>query len=451
MATRHSALLDRLRAILDPGHPKGRSILAPRPLLTARRVVFTLLLAGLAAGVLDLVVWGCRTSPYPAMVALKRAYGGPFSLGEVEIGLHSSVLRDLQLFEPDAQPGDPPWAVAGEAEADLAAWGLLNGVRAPTQVVVRQGTLTLRFDRLGHLLTRFPQGGGRGKALPAIVVEQATVVIRQEGRPDFAVTGVSATLEPEGGTLNLTGTVCDPRWGSWDLKGTLDPAARSGSGTLSRADEIYLTEEMLEELPFVSPKVWKHVHLEGSSPVELSLRVPPGGTPKHYRVVLAPEQTRVHVVDVDLDAEQAHGQVTIEDGIVHLVDVQGNVAQGTLQTSAAMYFRTVPPRLEFDVAVQKLDLRHLPRKWPMPPGVEGKLSGQARLEVAIVDGKAKTTGQGMGQISEAKLFGISRTKPIGLKLRADQDGFHFGLMAPTAPNDGPMTAPARHAPSREKP
>jgi hypothetical protein len=199
---------------------------------------------------------------------------------------------------------------------------------------------------------------------------------------------------------------------------------------------------MLRDLPFVSPHVWEQFQADGESPVELTLRYDPAGPALHYRVALEPENTRLHVTAIDLHADRARGKVVIEDGVVTLTEVKGHTAEGTIQTNGILNFRSQPTRLQFDLTAQRLELRQLPHKWPLPPAVDGRLSGAADLVVTVVNGKAHTTGDGKGEITEARLLGL-HARAIGVKLHADGERFHFTVGRPApAEERAPVKATA---------
>jgi hypothetical protein len=399
----------------------------------ARHLLFVLLVLGLVAGVVALV--GCQYLSSPEAAArvaasLEEAYGGPVQLARVDLGFGATTLHGLRLGEVRYDPGQPAWASADEVVADVSAMGLVSGHASPRRLTLRRPVLTLRFDREGHLLTRLPRRDRGARPLPTVVLEDGQVTIQQEGHPDLVVNGIQATLSPDDDVLVLAGTVDDDHWGHWTLAGNLDPVTAVGSGTL-RTTQIHLTEPMLRDLPFVSPNVWVQFQADGDSPVELTLRYDPAGPAVHYRVALEPEHTRLHVTAIDLRAEEARGKVVIEDGVVHLTDVQGRTAEGTIQTNGILNFRSQPTKLQFDITAQRLDLRQLPHKWPLPPAVDGRLSGEADLLVTVINGKAHTTGDGKGEVTEARLLGL-HARAIPLKLHADGERFHFKIGGSTA-------------------
>jgi translocation and assembly module TamB len=434
-------------------------------LLSALAVV--VVLAG--AGVLG--VRNYLASPRAAAQAaraVEKAYGGPVQVQRVEVGLHGSSLEGLKLYEPGAGTDQAPWAELRDVRTDVSAWGLAAGAAAPRHLDVTRADVTLHFDKDGHLLTRLPHRETPAAAFPEIHISQGRLTLIQEGRPDFVVDGIDMRVQAKDGRLALTGTVADPHWGDWTADGAVDPKAGSLSGTLKTTHEVHATQAMLEALPFISPGVWKQVQAEGDTTVELALGFNAGAPGVTYRVELNAEKTRVHVTAIDLDADQAHGKVIVENGVVRLEKVQGQTAEGAISTDAVMDFHVTPNQLTFSVNAQGLDLHQLPRKWNLPHQVEGRLTGQADLKVTVTDGKAHTTGDGYGEIDNARVVGLA-AKPIHLKLHADGTGFHFlpqrprsaqgkedrpgladlavSLLAPTEP----AAPPARPAPERAGP
>jgi hypothetical protein len=356
--------------------------------------------------------------------AVEEAYGGPVKIERVEVGLHGSALHGLKLFEPGSAPDAAPWAELHDVNTDVSAWGLATGPAMPRRLDVTGAEVTLQFDRDGHLLTRLSRKQTEAAAIPEIHISQGRLTLLQEGRPEFVVDGINARLQAKDGKLALTANISDPHWGDWTANGDVDPMAGSLSGTLTTIHEVHATQEMLAALPFVSPGVWKQVQAEGDTTVELQVGFSPDGPGATYRIELNPTQTKVHVTAIDLDTDQSHGKVLIENGVVRLEQVRGQTAEGEIGTDATMDFHATPHELTFAIKAQGLDLQQLPRKWNLPRQVEGRLTGQADLKVTITDGKAHTTGEGFGEIDNARVVGLT-AKPIHLKLHADGTGFHF--------------------------
>jgi hypothetical protein len=97
--------------------------------------------------------------------------------------------------------------------------------------------------------------------------------------------------------------------------------------------------------------------------------------------------------------------------------------------------------MRFHVQVNRLKVQDLPRSWSLPPQVEGRLTGQADLQVTVADGKVRTDGKGQGIIQEARVGG-QPAEPIRLDLHAAGDGYRFAARQPPPRNNpsGPRLA-----------
>jgi translocation and assembly module TamB len=398
-----------------------------------RRGLLVVLIVVLVAGVVLVVAARSylASGAAAARVAagLETQYGGPVQVGKVEIGLSSSTVQDLKLYEEGAEPGAEPWATFHDIQADVSLPSLASGAPHVRRLDVSGADLTLRFDKAGHLLNRLPKQKQTGVPLPDVRLRQGRITIDQVGRPPFVVGGVEAEVRSAEGRLVLTGTVHDERWGDWVVTGNVDPASGASTGTLKCASRIHVTQPMLTDLPFVGASVWANVQAEGDTPVVFTLGYQPEKHAVHYRVELEPENTHVHVTSIVLTAEQARGKVIIEDAVVRLEKVQGKTANGTLATDAVLDFRSTPNRLTFTVSADGLELAKLPKRWRVPSQLAGRLTGHAELVVLIRDGHVRTNGEGEGEITHARVMGLP-SRPIRLRLYSEGEGFHFGTPKP---------------------
>src|SRR5262249_15851422 len=140
---------------------------------------------------------------------------------------------------------------------------------------------------------------------------------------------------------------------------------------------LHVTQPMLSSLPFVPAKTWKHVVAEGDTLAVISLRYQDAARngsstseaerPVHYRIDLTPRSAKVHVTSIDLDGDEAAGQVLIEDKVVRLREVSARAASGAMGLEADMDFRRHPYELNFSVTGREIEVANLPAKWKLPP------------------------------------------------------------------------------------
>jgi translocation and assembly module TamB len=366
---------------------------------------------------------------------LQAAYGGMVQVASADISvLGESTLHDVQLFESGENSSASPWVVIEDVQADVSVWSLLGGEAMPRNVTLVGAVLSLRFDSAGRLVTRLPKLEGKGETLPTVRIEQGKLTLQQEGRPDLVIAGLRATGQTDGEELVLNGTAADPYWGDWDLRGTFHLRTGVSSVTLTTR-RVHITQAMLDRLPFVPAKVWQQVQCEGDSPVELTVSYEPQNLKVHYRILLELEATKVDITSIDLHADQTHGKVVVEDEVVRLTDVQGRTADGVLQTSGLLDFRSPSYRLNFSVRAERLDLSKLPKSWHLPRQLNGRLAGDANLQVVIEDGTPHPHGKGKGSITGARIGRIRVKKPIELFMDADGEKFYFNSPPLPDPED----------------
>ena len=338
---------------------------------------------------------------------LESLYGGRVRLKRVEIGPTGTTLYDLELFEADAAPGEPPWVRVRRVDADVTAFNLLDGDGTARQLIVSSAEVLLCFDAAGRLLTRLPQPRPGAGPFPAVRFRDGRLTIRQEGRPDLVLCAIDATVHADGEQLVVRGSLRDDHDDAWTVRGEVDRSV--GTAALSlQTDRARLTAVRLQALPFVPAGVWEQVQAEGETPVELTLRLGPRSV--RYRVVLQPTTARLRVAAISLDAEQVSGRVVIEDGLVQLRDLRGRAAGGQVEASGDLDFRTEPSQLNLTLALHRLDVRQLPAAWDLPELLEGRLSGRFnfRLHAGVID------GDGQGEIAEAALRGLTPPAPVRL-------------------------------------
>ena len=107
-----------------------------------KRVRRLLIGLGVVVAISSIIVIGARrylaSRHAAAQVAahLEAVYGGRVHVEEVEVGLGSSSLKGLRLFETGKDAPDKPWATFDDVEADVSVWDLIRGEAQPRQLTL---------------------------------------------------------------------------------------------------------------------------------------------------------------------------------------------------------------------------------------------------------------------------------------------------------------------------
>jgi hypothetical protein len=371
---------------------------------------------------------------------LSELLGVPVRVGSADIGLRTdSSLRKLEIYESGDNAPDVPWAVADDVRADFSAVDMF-GDDLPKEVVFEGAAVELRFDESGRLLTHLPKPGGKTEKLPLLRVEGATLTLRQDGRDQpLVITGVSAKFTYADRVFDFTGTFTEERWGTWEVNGSYD--AKTGIFKLDlKTDRVDVDEEKLALVPFVPLSVWKQVRISaGTTSVQLSLTVDPAAPAARYRVELHPTNTKVLVTSIDLEADGASGTVLVQDRVVELRNVKGRTANGGIETEADLDFRDAESRLAFTkIKVSDVELQYLPESWfpdswkPRKQRLNGRLSGDAKLDVIVKADAVVTNGTGKGDLSKLTIQDRP-APPLKLNLKATDGRFHIMPMVKLLP------------------
>jgi translocation and assembly module TamB len=372
---------------------------------------------------------------------LQSAYGAPVQLRGADIGIRGSSLRKVQLFESEDSAGEEPWLVIENAEADIPLWDLIKSGALPSRLTLSGVAITLRFDKAGHLLTHIPTSASTVDKLPDINIDGGQIIIRQEGHPEFVVTGVHTDVQDLNQRLAVTGGVTDSTWGHWTINGSFDRKTTAGSAALKTAD-VHFTPATLARLPFVPDKIWQQVKADGDTAIDCSIRNDPATKRIHYHIALEPRDSAVELAPIELHADHGRGKITVEDGIITVQNLQGRAADGDIKATGKLDFERTPPQMDFKVDADKLELDKLPKSWQLPP-FGGRLSGHADLQVTLADGKIRTNGSGQGKITGVRIPGAPESKPILLKLYPSGEGFRFSSTNPDSESrlNTPLTPP----------
>jgi translocation and assembly module TamB len=354
--------------------------------------------------------------------------GMPVEVTRVRVGLVTSTIG-LKVFDPSiSDPAKAEVFAVESADADVSLFGLARGHIAPKTVELKNVNLQLHVGADGKVLTtlpKVPEGAGEGGPLPAIKLSGGRVTIRQDGRPEFALTGVNVLVEPNGEQVKLSGTIDDPQWAKWTVSGEINQSTKTGSVELATPDGP-LTMDRLGSIPFVPAEVWKHVKPNGRGGVALKLW---SGSDHevHYTVDIRPNAAELTLPDADVTLTQTSGLVRVSGAKVELQGTKAALATGTLAADGVIDFGPEPTTADVKVAAEGLDLRQLPPSWGLPREIEGKLKGGADLRLKIhSSGQIETAGGGSGEIVGAKIRDI----PVTFKVELNSDGERYRFDKP---------------------
>lgn len=378
--------------------------------------------------------WGLLKSPFARQAAadqLSNALGVPVEVDSLDLGGKGTTAA---LRIPD---GNDNLVRIGKLETDITLGGLLGGNATPTFVTAGDVDFLLRIDEQGNILSPFPKGStnppASNPAIPEVKINGGKVCIRQAGKPEFTVSGVTGHLRKDGEAYVLDGTVDDPAWGKWAIAGRLTADFSDGRVSLTSA-AAELNVARLRTIPYVPNEVWDHLSAVGITAAEVAFTFKPN-TDLGYAVTLKPKKASLTVPDVKVtltdvtgDIRIADGKVTVTDGAVKLADGSGTLSgeyvffqRGAVNSSPSE--PTAVITVKADAA--GLDVTKLPAEWGLPKGLEGKLKGNANLELRMDrDGKLDTRGGGDAQVLGAKLKGIPIDE-FKLTLRGGEGGYRF--------------------------
>lgn len=353
---------------------------------------------------------------------LAQQLGGRVQLDRANVGLTNSTAEGLKLFETEEEYSHP-YLTADRLSADVSMMELLKGV-LPKRLSLHGVSVHLRFDRDGNLLTRLPLSPPGEVGGPEISIDNASLTITQEGRPDFAVHRAAVSIRAESGKYVVSGIAADSEWGKWRFSATTADLENAEAHLTSTHGSF--TQKMLDGLPFLSPMIWQQVHCEGETSADLTFKVNLKERTCRVHAALEPLLDRLDMPLLELGAENARGKIMVDVAVTRLVEVQMQVAGGVAFVHGELDFSTQPARLVFDVKVKDVDVAKLPRSWDLPADVGGKLTGQATLTMLLRDGKPQLAGTGTGTISDATVADLP-TDALPLWLTAAEQRYQFTL------------------------
>ncbi|MCI0701752.1 MAG: hypothetical protein L0241_11770 [Planctomycetia bacterium] len=348
---------------------------------------------------------------------LGSALGMPVEVSELDVSDDSALFR-FRVMDP-ADPKSEVFTVKS-ASADVSVADLVTGRVTPSAVNLNGAALTLRVGPDGQMLTTLPALYASSTSFPEVAINDASVCVRREGRADFAVSGITVRLAPSGGMLVLSGSVNDPRWGMWTIRGELRRGyTRAGWIELTSSDAP-LDTETLETLPFAPAGFSERLKSTGRGSVTVRLTINHDRT-VHPFVEVRPLDAELELPDLELTLTAVTGLLRLSGSDVEIVGLKGNVAGGSITVDGTCPLAS-ESTAELNVTARGLDTKELPASWELPANVPGKLDGQATLNLSIDrDGRIAPYGNGSVTLSDHKLLGA----PVGTPFRLYGDGTHF--------------------------
>lgn len=359
--------------------------------------------------------------------------GMPVQVTNVRLGLMTSTIG-MRVFDPAApDPATSEVLDVENAKADVSVFQIATGNINVRRVDLNGVALTLYVSADGIVITSLPQmksGGNESSGptqIPDIYLTGGQLVIRQDGRPEFALRNLSAVVKPGGDVVKLTGTIDDPLWSKWTLTGDISRTAKTGQIELT-TDDGPLTMDRLGSIPFVPPVVWKHVRPNGRGAAALKLWTD-ADVDVHYSVDLKPDAAALTLPDASVTLEKVTGLISVTGAKVTLTGTKAELAGGALAVDGDFDFGPEPMLVNLKVAAEKLDLKKLPAEWGLPKDIDGKLRGKAELSLKVYDdGRIEPRGGGAGAITDVIIHlpkGDLKSDDIPINLQQSGDKYEF--------------------------
>ena len=368
---------------------------------------------------------GYLNSTYGQRIAsqqLSQLIGTTVEVSSLGVGTSS---MSISLRVPDPEPeAQSDLIKIGSLEADVSLLNLLTSQVAPTKVTANDVEILLRLDADGKRLSTFPkfaQGGG-AFTIPAIQLHNARIRVQYSGHPEFDFGGIHGSLKQDGDAYVITGDADEPKWGKWKISGKLNANATEGQFQL-QADEAVLSDALLRSIPYVPMGVWDQLSASGQTVATITLTFRPGHD-LGYRVDLHPKKATLSFPSAEVSVTEVVGQILIEDGKVKVDAARMMLADGTVSLSGFCDFKKPDRVIATKFIASGVNVTSLPQSWGLPKQVEGKLRGNANLELHIgADGKMDPRGSGRGELEDAKFAGLNAK--IELKLLGHNGRFRF--------------------------
>ncbi len=390
-----------------------------RILLWVTGIVFLVLCLGWIG------IRGYLNSSYGQQMAsqqLSQLVGTTVEVSSLGVG---TSITSISLRIPDPTPeAQSDLIKIGSLEADVSLLNLLTSQVAPTSVRATNVEILLRLDADGKRLSTFPKfaKGDGAFRIPTIQLHNARIRVQFTGHPEFDFGRINGHLKRDGEAYVLAGDADEPKWGKWKITGKLNTNATEGQFQL-QADDAVLSDALLRSIPYVPMEVWDQLSASGRTVATITLTFRPGHD-LGYRVDLHPKKATLRFPSAEVSVTEVVGQILVEDGRVTVKDAVVQLADGSVSLGGSCDFKMPDRVITAKLIASGVNVTRLPQSWGLPKQIEGKLRGNANLELHIgADGKMDPRGSGRGELDDAKFAGLNAK--IELKLRGHDGRFRF--------------------------
>ena len=363
---------------------------------------FVLLLVGLV-----IKDWAARKV---AEAVASSITGGPVSIGDMRLSLGHVVVEGIDVREPSDV--DEPQVTVDRVQIDLTLWrGIREGVWVEN-VLIERPTLHLRFDRDGQLISRFPgsepsesEPSSGPLPLEALAVNDACVVVHQDGRKDFSLEGMKLRVLT-GEQVEVRGVVPELFGGSCNLQSRFDVATLEGRTRLA-VTQLSLDTEKLKELAMIGPLIEVMEPTTGSVALDFDLVHPANCTdPRELtaegRIAIGPvgmKRCGTIVESIETTVRAKEGRLSAQ--------VLGSAVKGSFGVWAECDANASPLAGTIKVQARNIQPAELATKFGLPDDVAASVAVDSTTQVVWDQGKLKLDGNLGVAVSEINLQGIA--------------------------------------------
>lgn len=323
------------------------------------------------------------------------------------------------------------WARARRVETDLGLSALFAGRTSPGRIILIEPIVSIRIDRNGRLI--HPPGFRKpadSDPLATVELKNGTLKIEQEGRPPLIVSAIDGTLKNGPDGWKLTARTQDSHWGHWRVDAQFAADFQTGTLTISGLN-VQAGVEKTACIPWVSPRVWERVGLDGPMDVRETITYASGADrPVRAETWVNLRGTNVSIPRLHLEVEGVRGEVAVADRVVKINHANGFALDGTIGIDGTIDYRDEAVIARLDARLDDVSITEAPANWRLEP-LEisaGRLSGTAAIHATAGTDRLDLSGStGEAVVKQARVRGIPvesltiRMQGEGSDLRYESD------------------------------